>query len=138
MSGYFELIVDHDNLQIPVLFGIPKFHKNPVKMRYIAGAAKSTLKPLSILAYNVLSMLKTHFRNYCNIAEQRSNTKRYISINNCATVSDKLRTISKFNTAKSYDFSTLYTKLPHDAVMKCLFSLVERLYTNSGKQFIIA
>lgn len=61
MSGYFELIVDHDNLQIPVLFGIPKFHKNPVKMRYIAGAAKSTLKPLSILAYNVLSMLKTIF-----------------------------------------------------------------------------
>ena len=138
MSRMFNVKIDPTNEQIPVLFGTPKLHKNPIKMRYIAGASRSTMKPLAITAHNMLLMMKEHFKRYCKTIETRTFEKRYISVSSSREVVNKIMTNGlEFNQIKTYDFSTLYTKLPHDKVLENMFYLLDLLFKNSGKRYVV-
>ena len=138
INRVFDLTMDTVNEEIPVLFGIPKFHKNPVKMRYIAGASKSTMKPLAITAHNMLRMMKSHFIQYCKVIETRTREKRYISIQSSNQVVTKIEAHArKFDRIATYDFSTLYTKLPHNQVLSSMFFLIDLLFKNCGKNFVV-
>ena len=122
---------------VPILYGIPKFHKTPIKFRFIAGAANSTIKPLAILLLNILTSVKNHFKNYCTTVETRTNLKCYLSVQNSQEVVKKLNASpGNFTNASTYDFSTLYTKLPHRTVIDELCFLIDMLFRNSGKAYI--
>ena len=45
----FETDPNEDELDLPYIYWIPKMHKNPYKHRFIAGSARCSNKPLSIL-----------------------------------------------------------------------------------------
>ena len=49
-------------LDLPLLYWIPKLHKCPFKKRYIAGSAKCSPKPLSDLLTCILSAVKTRLQ----------------------------------------------------------------------------
>lgn len=126
-----------ENACLPVLYGIPKLHKNPVKFRYIAGAAKASTKPCAELLHAVLKHVKQHFRNYCKTVEKRSGCKVYISVENSIDVVNHFqRNIKNIESINTYDFSTLYTKLPHDIICQNMFSLIELMFRNNGSKYI--
>ena len=133
----YHVPITAQNLTLPILFPIPKLHKNPYKMRFIAGAHNSSLKPLSKVLLNCLRHLQTHFKAYCKKAEYCSNRKLYIAINNSTEVVDF---IEKYKitpqTGSSYDFSTLYTELNHDVVQKYLYKIVD-LLLKDNRQYLI-
>jgi hypothetical protein len=125
------------NTQIPVLYGIPKLHKKPPKYRYIAGASNATTKELSILLHRILVHFKDHFKNYCKVIESRTNKKMYISIPNSQQFQNHMQFYGKkLDNATTYDFSTLYTKLPHGIVLQNMFQLVDKLFSIKGQTHV--
>ena len=51
--------------KIPIIHWIPKFHKNPMKPRFIVNSKNSTLLELDTKIFEFLSTLKSHFSKYC-------------------------------------------------------------------------
>ena len=47
-------------------------HKNPYKHRFIAGSARCSTKPLSILLTKLLTHIKQGLQKYCETAYSRS------------------------------------------------------------------
>lgn len=134
----FSIETHEDYHEIPVLYGIPKLHKNPIKFRFISGAAKATTKPLAKLLLKILTHMKKHFANYCKTAETRSNTKNYFSINNSMDVINKFSNKNaKIKSMAAYDFSTLYTKMTHNSILNTMFELIDMLFQNAGTDKII-
>jgi hypothetical protein len=72
-----------EELDLPSLYWIPKFHKCAFKQRYIAGSAKCSTKPLSKLLTCILSVVKlTVFQSYCDTSFSRGGVNRMWILNN--------------------------------------------------------
>ena len=133
----FNLNIESENQCIPVLYANPKLHKNPYKFRFIAGAYNSSIKPLSLILHRVLKHFKEHFVRYCRVSEKQSGKKLYIAVQSSYDIVNYLKNYNiKPMTGKSYDFSTLYTTLPHDIIILKLYSLVDLLFNNAGKKYV--
>ena len=52
------------NLCIPLLFLIPKLHKNPYKYRFIMGARQCSTKQLSVIVNSGLQVVREQFNKY--------------------------------------------------------------------------
>ena len=86
----------------------------PCKFRFISASSKCTTTKLSVLLTTALSKLKEIIMNYCNNAYEHNGINYIWSVKNSLEVLDKIQTFEKpFETVDSYDFSTLYTTLPH-------------------------
>ena len=62
----FEISTKDEELDLPLLYWIPKLHKCSFKQCYIAGSAKCSMKPLSNLLACILSVVKTRLQSYCD------------------------------------------------------------------------
>ncbi len=126
---------EEDNV-LPVIFPVPKLHKIPYKFRFIAGARKSSMKPISLCLTRILTFMKEHFRNYCLAMEVFSGTKSYWSIDSSLAVLQKLQTIRRPRTITTADFSNLYTSIPHDLILQHIRTLINLLFGNAKKTFL--
>ena len=54
----FGISLPEEEIGLPKLYWIPKFHKIPYKQRYIAGSAKCSTKPLSQILTRILTAVK--------------------------------------------------------------------------------
>ncbi len=134
----FGITVSTTDLVLPIMYAIPKLHKNPYKFRYIVGAKKSSIKPISCVLLKILKLFRSHFINYSKKA------KNFTGLSNNWSINDSIQTLNlvnkiKHNSVKSVivaDFSTLYTMFQHDIVMKSLISLTDILFKNSEKSFV--
>jgi len=62
----FGISTKDDELDLPLLYWIPKLYKCPFKQRYVAGSTRYSTKPLSILLTCILSAVKTGLQSYCD------------------------------------------------------------------------
>ena len=132
----FQCTVLDENKALPVLFSTAKLHKCPYKSRYIAGANKASTKPVSVVLSRILKHLRSHFKNYCQSMEDKIG-RVYWAVDNSLQVVDKLRACRKVNYLVSADFSTLYTSLPHNVIYTQLFALIDLLFQNASKQYLV-
>ena len=97
---------------VPTLYWLPKLHKNPYKARFIAKSSSCTTTELSKLLTSCLTDVK-----YCEKVYERSGKNLFWSIKNSGEILDKLKA-RDFNATSlsTYDFSTLYTTLPHNLI----------------------
>ena len=64
----------------------------------------------------------------------------FLDINNSTEVLDRLHEINKTSRARqfdSYDFATLYTNIPHNALKNNIRSLVHEAFKIRGAKYII-
>ena len=54
---------------LPLLYWIPKLHKDPYKQRFIAGSSSCSTKPLSKLLTSILTTIKDGLQKYCVFAQ---------------------------------------------------------------------
>jgi hypothetical protein len=101
----FNIPKNQDQFDLPYLFWIPKLNKNPYKQRYIAGSSKCSTKPLPLLL--------TYF--HCRSVWILKNSKELLE-------NLKSHDFSKIDSIKTYDFSTLYTTIPHNKLKSRAFS----------------
>ena len=79
---------NEDGLDLPYIYWIPKMHTNPYKHRFIAGSAKCSTKPLSIL----LTKLLTHWvveLNWLFNVTINDTSVIYVTAHRCAGVLKK-------------------------------------------------
>ena len=127
-SSNFGVDVTAENKTLPIIYGIPKLHKNPYKFRFIAGACKSSVKPVSLVLTRILKQLKTWFHRYCNSC----NFNGYWSIDSSLEALQKIKWKKCCRNITTADFSTLYTSLPHhlifEQISKLIYILIKQKY----------
>ena len=89
--------------------------KKTYKARFIANSSSCTTTELSKLLTSCLTAVKKHVIKYCEKVYERSGKNLFWSIKNSGEILDKLKA-GDFNATSlsTYDFSTLYTTLPHN------------------------
>ena len=115
-------------------------HKKPYGSRFIAASNKCTTKRLSSLPTSCFKTIITHYKQYCAGIYNHSEINCFWIINDSAEVLDRLHKINKTSRAKqfdSYDFATLYTNIPHNALKNNIRSLVREVFKIRGAKYII-
>ena len=135
----FGISFPKEDCDLPSLYWIPKLHKDPYKQRFIAGSAKCSTKPLSVLLTSILTEVKDGLQKYCETSFSRSGVNDMWILKNSKELLESLRSksLSTCNSIKTFDFSTLYTTIPHPQLKEKLKSLIHRCFSkkNGEKRF---
>ena len=125
------------NMKIPTLHWITKLHKTPYKSRFIANSVSCTTKPISVYLTSALSAIRNHIINYSKKVQENNNVNIFWSIKNSSEVVNKIKSFN-YNSShlSTYDFSTLYTTLPHKLIKDKLTSLIEITFAREKCTYI--
>ena len=106
--------------------GYLSFRKHRIKHRFIANSSSCTTTELSKLLTSCLTAVKNHVIRYCEKVYERSGKNLFWSIKNSGEVLNKLKSRGfRATSLSTYDFSTLYTTLPHNLIKEKLINLIE-------------
>ena len=122
--------------QLPAFYWLPKLHKDPYGSRFIAASNRCTTKPLSELLTKCLTTVLIHFREYCGGIFRNTGVNCFWVINNAQAVLHSMQTLNNTSTAKTldtFDFSTLYTTIPHHSLKK---HLIEEAFKVRGALYL--
>lgn len=130
----FGIPTSETDLELPYLYWIPKMHKNPYKQRFIAGSSRCSTKPLSILLTKILSHIKEGLQKYCATAYSRSGVNQMWILKNSKELLDHLKSpaFNCITSVKSFDFSTLYTTIPHQKLKSRLASIIRNSFVHKN------
>ena len=135
----FGISLPEVDIDLPKLYWIPKLHKNPYKQRYIEGSAKCSTKPLSQILTRILTTVKEGLQKYCDTAYARSGVNQMWILKNSKELLENLKaqSLHSINSIKSFDFSTLYTTIPHDKLKSKLKAIINQCFfhKNGNRRF---
>ena len=125
---------------LPFLYWIPKMHKKPYsKQRYIAASARCSTKPLSAILTKCLKVIEKQHR----FIGKRYFTNHGINpmwiADNSTVVHSMVADLNrkkKVSSLRTYDFSTLYTNIPHKQLKKRLSQVIKSAFESSNKSHI--
>ena len=123
-----------DDKRLPYLYWTPKLHKSPVKHRFIAGSSKCTTKQLSSLLTKILTdylkYLKTGLEKYCSIKTSHTGVNNMWILKNSTNLLSSLSHLGvhRATSIQTFDFSTLYTSIPHDLLKSRMNSIINNAF----------
>ena len=124
----------------PFLYWIPKMHKKPFsKQRYIAASYSCTTKPLSQLLTKILKLVEKEHRKICRRYEKNYGVDPMWIIHNSKSFHSKAAKVNRKKEARNvrtYDFSTLYTSIPHKKLKSKLAWVISEAFKSSKHKFI--
>ena len=108
--------MSEEDKNLPYLYWTPKLHKVPFKHRFIAGSSKCTTKDLSCLLTKVLTTVKDGLIRYNNTKTSRNGVNSMWIVKNSTSLLSSLDQLDvrTATSVQTYDFSTLYTSIPHN------------------------
>ena len=119
------------------MYWLPKLHKRPYKARFIANSSSYTTTELSKLLTSFLTAVKNHVIRYCEKVYERSGKNLFWSIKISGEVLNKLKSRGfRATSLSTYDFSTLYTTLPHNLIKEKIINLIEWTFKKEGLPYI--
>ena len=136
----FLLPIDSSMDHLPPIYWIPKMHKNPIKARFIIGSKTASLKPLGKAMTNIFSLAFKMKNSYYRKSRFFSGLKHFWPIDSHNQIIETLDRLSKKKQAHSintFDFSTLYTKIPHDKLLDVLSIITDSLFDNINRKHIV-
>ena len=127
--------------KLPNLYWLPKMHKKIPKCRYIAASNSCTTKPLSTIITKCLKLIYNQHKKYCDAIFRRTGVNRMWVIDNSQSVLDQIDNFNhdikyKVNNINTYDFSTLYTNIPHKDLKTQIHWVIEKAFYNDKKKYI--
>ena len=137
LSLKYSVCVKERKDRLPTMYWLPKLHKTPCKARFIANSSSCTTTELSKLLTSCLTAVKNHSIRYCEKVYEGSSKKLFWSIKNSGEVLNKLKLRGfRATSLSTYDFSTLYTILPHNLIKEKLIDLIEWTFKRDGSPYI--
>ena len=121
------------------MYWIPKLHKNPTKARFIVAAPNCSIKPLSKAVTQVLKLMFKQIEMYNHKSTYFSGVKSFWPIQNNQPVIEAIKKLngrSKANSISTFDFSTLYTNIPHAKLKNVLRELINFCFKGGDKKYI--
>jgi len=134
-STDFGIKIDDEMKDIPIIYWIPKQHKNPTSQRFIAGLKHCTIKLISKLFSKSLKLIINHLTNYNRTVFTRSGLKYFWIIDNSLDFLDNINNL-KTNHLETYDFLTLYTNLPHREIKSKFKIIFKMIFSRETKPYI--
>ena len=125
-------LLKHDILCFPIMSTLKvTWPEVPTLRKYIY---------VSLLSKHITSALtavKDHVLKYSETAFSNSNVNYFWSIKNSSEVIEKLRLRNfRGSQVSSFDFSTLYTSMPHDLIKAKVLSLVNWCFNRESKTYL--
>ena len=128
------------NKKLPFIYWIPKFHKTPVDFRYITSGRDTIVHKLSnIVGTGLKSMLKLEKTN-------RRHLHKFDEIKDFYIIDDNQEVINymiienimgnKSKTIKTYDFKSLYGKIPHNKLKYNVSQFITSIFQLKGKKYL--
>ena len=134
----FSVCVNEGQDKPPTNYWLPKLHKRPFKARFIANSSSCTTTELSKFLTSCLTAIKSQVIRYCETVYETSNKNWFWSIKNSGEVLSKLKCRGfRATSLSTYDFSTLYTTLPHNLIKEKLLDLIEWTFKRALKNYSI-
>lgn len=134
-----------DNIwKLPFVYGTSKMHKTPPKFRYITSGVKSSM---SVLSKHVGKCLKSLLKSAKNISRYEN---KYTGYNDYFIIDDRKDVIELMEwmnanrkkggrkKVSTYDFSNLYTSIPHDKLKLKMKEFVNDVFLKKDKRFVIS
>jgi hypothetical protein len=134
MSNLFGMNTPTEFRHLASAYWTAKMHKNPPSQRFIAASNRCVLKEVSRALTRILKALTYPLKGMSMAFRRKTGVSPWWIIDNskpvlqCIDVLNR-RGISK--TVHSFDFKTLYTKIPHDSIKKELHWVVKQAFTYS-------
>ena len=126
----FSVCVKERQDRLPTMYWLPKLHKTPYKARFIANSSSCTTTELSKLLISCLTAVKI-------MSCERSGKNLFWSVKKSGDVLNKLKSRGfRATSLSTYDFSTLYTTLPHNLIKEKLINLIEWTFKREGSPYI--
>ena len=139
MKEKFNIKVDENMSTLPDIYWIPKLHKTPVKFRFIIASKQCSTKTLSKDLSSIFSLFQRQTEKYHKKAHFYSGIRPYWIVQNRDPVLQAVRKSRDRKTAKcisSFDFSTLYTKIPHDKLIDLLNKIIDFVFKGGTRDKI--
>ena len=105
----------------------PKIHKTPDRAKFIIASKNCSTKPLSGVISKVFKMLIKHVEHFHKKIILFSSYKKFLVVENSFPIIEKLdiiKTRKKVKHISTYDFSTLYTTIPHNLLIKVFSDII--------------
>jgi hypothetical protein len=101
-------------------------------MLSFSGSSTCSTKDLSIHLTKILSAVKEGQQKYCETGYSRSGINHMWILKNSKDLLDNLksRSFSQVSSIKTFDFSTLYTTLPHDKLKTRLKETIHKAFSH--------
>ena len=124
------LEMSEEDKNLPCLYWTPKFHKVPFKYRFIAGSSKGTTKDLSCLLTEALTTVKDGLIGYNNTKTSRNGVNSMWIVKNFTSLFSSLDQLDvrTATSVQTYDFSTLYTSIPHSLLKSRITTLIHNSF----------
>ena len=135
----FRLNTSKEMQTLPDIYWLPKLHKTPTKARFIIASQKCTVKRLSKDITSIFKLAHEQIYRYNQKASTFSGIKTFWVIKNSRPVLNALNRISNKKNAKtisSFDFSTLYTNIPHSKLFHELSAIIKFIFKGGSKMCI--
>ena len=122
--------MSEEDQNLPNLYWTPKLHKSPYEHRFIASSSKCTTKDLSCLLTKVLSTIKDGLVRYSNTKTSRNGVNNMWVLKNSTSLLSSLDQldVSTATSVHTFDFSTLYTSIPHDPLKSRISNFVHNAF----------
>ena len=122
--------LSEEDKRLPYLYWTPKLHKYPVKHRFIAG----TTKELSSLLTKILTIIKTGLEKYCSIKTSHTGVNNMWILKNSTNLLSSLGHLGVHRATfiQTFDFSTLYTSIPHDLLKSRMNNIINNAFKHKN------
>ena len=92
---------------------------------------------MSILLTSCLTAIKNHVIKYCTTVYEGNGKHLCLSIKDSGEILNKLKSRGFLASGLfTYDFSTLYTTLPHNLIKEKLTELIEQIFNREGSLYL--
>ena len=124
------LEMSEEDQNLPYLYWTPKLHKSPYKHRFIAGSSKCMTKDLSCLLTKVLSKIKDGLVGCYNTKTSRNGVDNMWTLKSSTSflLSLDQLDVCTATSVQTFNFSTLYTSIPHDLLKSRINNLVHNAF----------
>ena len=124
---------------LPIMYWTPKLHKSPVGARFIIASKHCSTKPLSKTVSDVFKFIYKQVESFHTKAKFISNYNHFWVLQNADPVIENINIINRKKRAKTiatFDFSTLYTTLPHGKLIDRLTNVLDLVYKGGNKSIL--
>ena len=135
----YGLKIEEGQKTLPIMYWTPKMHYTPSRARFIVSSAKCSTKPISRVVSNAFKLIFNQIQNFHAASKFYKNYNRFWVISNTKPLIERLDVINTRKKAKdisTFDFSTLYTKLPHNDLIKVLNSHIDFVFEGGPGKYL--
>ena len=125
------------------MYWIPKMHKNQISFRFVLASPVCSIKPLSKDITLIFKLFYEKVERCHTKGKVWSGVKTFWTIQNNFPVISSIKACqaaNKRNAAKSmptFDFLTLYTKIPHDRLLHILNEITDFAFKKVGQDIML-